>query len=48
MDVVVVMLDTKRAMLVDFDLRKLCKNPTLKGENPVNGADTKLSAGCRQ
>ena len=30
----------------DFDLRNLCKNPTLKGENPVTGADTKLSAGC--
>jgi uncharacterized protein YjbI with pentapeptide repeats len=30
----------------DFDLRNLCKNPTLKGENPVTGADTRLSAGC--
>lgn len=31
---------------LDFDIRKLCKNPTLTGENPVTGADTKLSAGC--
>ena len=30
-----------------FDLRNLCKNPTLKGENPVTGADTRLSAGCK-
>jgi len=30
----------------DFDIRNLCKNPTLKGENPVTGADTRLSAGC--
>jgi uncharacterized protein YjbI with pentapeptide repeats len=29
-----------------FDLKNLCKNPTLKGENPVTGADTLLSAGC--
>jgi len=30
----------------EYDNRKLCKNPTLTGENPVTGADTKLSAGC--
>mmetsp|Transcript_24767 Transcript_24767/g.36330 ORF Transcript_24767/g.36330 Transcript_24767/m.36330 type:complete len:244 (+) Transcript_24767:56-787(+) len=30
----------------DFDIRVLCKNPTLKGENPATGADTKLSVGC--
>jgi uncharacterized protein YjbI with pentapeptide repeats len=30
----------------DFDIRNLCKNPTLKGENPVTGADTRISAGC--
>jgi len=30
----------------DFDQRNLCKNPLLKGENPVTGADTRLSAGC--
>lgn len=29
-----------------FDIRNLCKNPTLKGENPTTGVDTKLSAGC--
>jgi len=30
----------------EYDLRALCKNPTLKGENPVTGADTFMSAGC--
>ena len=30
----------------DFDIRNLCKNPTLKGENPTTGADTALSVGC--
>eukprot|EP00586_Coscinodiscus_wailesii_P001999 CAMPEP_0172481260 /NCGR_PEP_ID=MMETSP1066-20121228/6988_1 /TAXON_ID=671091 /ORGANISM="Coscinodiscus wailesii, Strain CCMP2513" /LENGTH=192 /DNA_ID=CAMNT_0013243371 /DNA_START=315 /DNA_END=893 /DNA_ORIENTATION=- len=30
----------------DYDLRALCKNPTLKGENPVTGADTVISSGC--
>jgi hypothetical protein len=29
-----------------FDLRNLCRNPTLRGANPTTGADTKLSAGC--
>mmetsp|Transcript_18912 Transcript_18912/g.31283 ORF Transcript_18912/g.31283 Transcript_18912/m.31283 type:complete len:228 (-) Transcript_18912:58-741(-) len=31
----------------DFDVRTLCKNPSLKGENPTTGADTRASAGCR-
>lgn len=30
----------------DFDIKNLCKNPTLKGENPTTGADTRLSANC--
>lgn len=30
----------------DFDNRSLCRNPTLVGENPITGADTRLSAGC--
>ena len=38
--------DFTDAYIGDFDLRNLCKNPTLKGENPTTGADTKLSAGC--
>ena len=29
-----------------FDTKNLCKNPTLKGENPTTGADTRISAGC--
>jgi len=32
--------------LGDFDSRNLCRNPTLSGENPVTGADSRLSAGC--
>ena len=39
--------DFTEAALGIYDLRNLCKNPTLKGENPVTGADTRLSAGCK-
>jgi len=28
------------------EFKNLCKNPTLKGENPITKADTRLSAGC--
>ena len=38
--------DFTDAYLGDFDQRKLCKNPTLKGENPTTGAPTRPSAGC--
>lgn len=38
--------DFTEAALGSFDIRNLCKNPTLKGENPVTGADTRLSVGC--
>ena len=38
--------DFTEAYLGDFDLKKLCKNPTLQGENPVTKADTRASAGC--
>jgi len=38
--------DFTDAYIGDFDLRKLCKNPSLKGENPVTGAPTRESAGC--
>ena len=40
--------DFTDAYLGDFDQRKLCKNPTLTGENPVTGAPTRGSAGCPQ
>ena len=40
--------DFTDAYLGDFDQRKLCKNPTLQGENPVTGAPTRASAGCRE
>ena len=39
--------DFTEAAIGTFDLRNLCKNPTLKGENPVTGADTRLSVGCQ-
>ena len=35
-----------KAYIGSFDIRNLCKNPTLKGENPTTGVDTRLSAGC--
>ena len=38
--------DFTEAYLGSFDIKTLCKNPTLKGENPTTGADTKLSVGC--
>ncbi|KAG7355994.1 pentapeptide repeat protein [Nitzschia inconspicua] len=38
--------DFTEAALGSFDLKSLCKNPTLKGENPVTGADTRFSVGC--
>lgn len=39
--------DFTDAYLGDFDIRGLCRNPTLKGENPVTGADTRMSVGCK-
>jgi hypothetical protein len=38
--------DFTEAYIGMFDQRKLCKNPTLKGENPVTGIPTRASAGC--
>merc|ERR1711908_35458 len=38
--------DFSEAYIGMFDQRKLCKNPTLKGENPVTGNPTRESAGC--
>jgi len=38
--------DFTEAALGNFDLKNLCKNPTLKGENPVTGVDTRFSVGC--
>ncbi|CAM9629219.1 unnamed protein product [Hapterophycus canaliculatus] len=39
--------DFTEAYMGDFDQKNLCKNPTLKGTNPVTNADTRESAGCR-
>lgn len=38
--------DFSDAYIGSFDIRNLCKNPTLSGENPVTGAETRISAGC--
>ena len=38
--------DFTEAYIGSFDIRSICKNPTLKGENPTTGADTRLSVGC--
>merc|ERR1712071_101027 len=38
--------DFSDAYIGDYDIRNLCKNPTLSGENPTTGADTFASAGC--
>jgi uncharacterized protein YjbI with pentapeptide repeats len=39
--------DFTEAAIGVFDVRNICKNPTLKGENPITGADTRLSIGCK-
>ena len=38
--------DFTEAYFGSFDLKGICKNPTLKGENPKTGADTRFSVGC--
>ena len=38
--------DFTEAYLGQFDQKRLCKNPTLKGENPVTKVPTRESAGC--
>ena len=38
--------DFTESAIGDFDARRLCKNPTLKGVNEKTGVDTRESAGC--
>lgn len=38
--------DFTEAALGDFDIKSLCRNPTLKGANPKTGEDTRQSVGC--
>lgn len=38
--------DFTEAAFGSFDIKSLCKNPTLKGENPITGADTRETVGC--
>jgi len=40
-------VDFSDAYLGDFDIRALCRNPSLKGENPKTGVDTRASVGCK-
>ena len=39
--------DFTDAYIGQFDQKRLCKNPKLKGENPKTGAPTRESAGCK-
>lgn len=39
--------DFTNSYIGDFDIKNLCKNPTLKGENTVTGEDTRISVGCK-
>jgi len=41
-------VDFTDAYIGQFDQRRMCKNPTLQGENPVTGAPTRASLGCSQ
>ena len=38
--------DFTDAYIGQFDLKRLCKNAKLTGENPKTGAPTRESAGC--
>eukprot|EP00933_Yihiella_yeosuensis_P005565 TRINITY_DN110104_c0_g1_i1.p1 TRINITY_DN110104_c0_g1~~TRINITY_DN110104_c0_g1_i1.p1 ORF type:complete len:267 (-),score=40.23 TRINITY_DN110104_c0_g1_i1:254-1054(-) len=38
--------DFTDAYVAEYDIIPLCKNPTMKGTNPITGADTFTSAGC--
>jgi uncharacterized protein YjbI with pentapeptide repeats len=40
-------VDFTDAYLGEFDLKSLCRNPSLAGTNPTTGAPTKESAGCK-
>mmetsp|Transcript_45771 Transcript_45771/g.53565 ORF Transcript_45771/g.53565 Transcript_45771/m.53565 type:complete len:246 (-) Transcript_45771:146-883(-) len=39
--------DFSDSYIGDFDVKSLCRNPTLKGENPTTGMETRASVGCR-
>ena len=38
--------DFTEAAFGSFDIKSLCKNPTLKGTNPITGEDTRDTVGC--
>jgi uncharacterized protein YjbI with pentapeptide repeats len=38
--------DFTEAAIGGFDIKGLCRNPSLKGTNPTTGNDTKESVGC--
>jgi uncharacterized protein YjbI with pentapeptide repeats len=39
--------DFTEAALGDFDIKSLCRNPTLTGTNPTTGVETRMSVGCK-
>lgn len=39
--------DFSESYIGDFEVRKICKNPTLQGENPITGNPTRESIGCK-
>ncbi len=39
--------DFTDAYIGDFDIRALCKNPTLTGTNEKSGAETRMTVGCK-
>ena len=39
--------DFTEAALGVFDIKSLCRNPTLTGTNPTTGVETRLSVGCK-
>eukprot|EP00814_Leptocylindrus_danicus_P008229 CAMPEP_0116018518 /NCGR_PEP_ID=MMETSP0321-20121206/8694_1 /TAXON_ID=163516 /ORGANISM="Leptocylindrus danicus var. danicus, Strain B650" /LENGTH=242 /DNA_ID=CAMNT_0003488923 /DNA_START=17 /DNA_END=745 /DNA_ORIENTATION=- len=38
--------DFSEANIKDYDIRGICRNPTLKGKNPKTGVETVRSLGC--
>lgn len=39
--------DFSEVYIGDFAQKRICKNPTLKGVNPVTGVESRASLGCR-
>mmetsp|Transcript_6796 Transcript_6796/g.14493 ORF Transcript_6796/g.14493 Transcript_6796/m.14493 type:complete len:228 (+) Transcript_6796:81-764(+) len=46
-DAILENVDFTDVYIGDFAQKSMCRNPTLKGENPTTGAPTRESLGCR-